>query len=56
MDWIIENKDWLFSGLGISIIGFGYYLIRRKKRNKEQMQKGGKNSTNLQAGGDININ
>lgn len=56
MDWIIENKEWLFSGVGISIIGLIYYLIVKNKRNKVQKQKAGKNSTNVQAGGDININ
>ncbi|MEW7986493.1 MAG: hypothetical protein AB2810_19105 [Candidatus Thiodiazotropha endolucinida] len=53
MDWIIENKDWLFNGLlvtvPIAIIGWFFY------KGNRQTQKGGDNSTNIQAGKNINI-
>jgi hypothetical protein len=29
IDWILANKDWLFSGLGLSLLAFLFYLIRR---------------------------
>jgi len=28
MDWIIENKEWIFSGIGIFILGFLFTLIK----------------------------
>lgn len=54
MEWIMENKEWLFSGIAIaiplSIVGW----ITSKNGNK-QVQKSGKNSTNIQVGGDFKI-
>lgn len=54
MEWIIENKTWLFSGIAIALplALIGWFIAGR--RNK-QVQKGGKNSTNIQVGGDLNI-
>ena len=54
MEWIIENKDWLFSGLAIAvplaIVGWIF-----STRGNKQVQKGGKNSTNIQVGGNFKI-
>jgi len=56
-DWIEQNKEWLFSGLGIAIIGwFITWSINRHKNTSHQIQKSGKNSVNIQAGKNININ
>jgi hypothetical protein len=54
MQWITENKDWLFSGVAIAIplAIIGWFISSR--RNK-QVQKGGENSTNIQVGGNLNI-
>jgi len=54
MEWITENKDWLFSGVAIAIplAIIGWFISSR--RNK-QVQKGGENSTNIQVGGNLNI-
>ena len=55
MDWIIENKNWLFSGIAIAVpIAVIGWLV--STRSKKQIQKGGKNSTNIQVGGSLNIN
>jgi len=55
MEWILENKDWLFSGIAIAIpLAIIGWLIHRS-RNK-QIQKSGDNSTNIQVGKSININ
>jgi len=55
MEWIINNKEWLFSGIGVftvsTIIGFMF----NKKNSTKQTQKSGKNSTNYQSGRDIII-
>lgn len=54
MDWVIENKDWLFSGVAIAIpLAIIGWLIAR--RGNKQTQKGGKNSTNIQVGGSLNL-
>ena len=54
MDWVLENKDWLFSGIAIAIpIAIIGWLISSK--SNRQVQKGGKNSTNIQVGGNLNV-
>lgn len=54
MNWVIANKDWLFSGaavaLPLSVIGWFFF-----NRKNKQVQKGGDNSTNIQVGGSLNI-
>jgi len=55
VDWIIANKNWLFSGVAIAVplALLGWFIASRKNK---QVQKGGKNSRNIQVGGDLNIN
>lgn len=55
MQWIIDNKEWLFSGAGIFIITIVISIFTSKKRSVKQAQKSGSNSKNYQAAGDINI-
>jgi hypothetical protein len=54
MDWIIENRTWLFSGIAIAVplALIGWYI---SSRGNKQNQKGGKNATNIQVGGDFKI-
>lgn len=54
MEWIIENKDWLFSGIAIAVplAIVGWFI---STRGNKQIQKGGKNSTNIQVGGNFKI-
>lgn len=51
MSWLIENKDWVFSGVGATIIG----CMLSRCFKSYQSQKSGSNSTNYQASGDIKI-
>ena len=54
MEWIIENKTWLFSGIAIAIpIAIIGWII--SKNTNKQVQKGGDNSTNIQVGGSFKI-
>jgi len=55
MEWVFNNKEWLFSGIAIAIpLGvIGWFISSKKNR---QIQKGGDNSTNIQVGGNITIN
>jgi predicted tellurium resistance membrane protein TerC len=57
MDWIINNKEWIFSGIGVFIIAFVLKIfLSRNNRTIKQIQNTGKESTNIQSAGDININ
>lgn len=56
MDWIIANKEWLFSGLlvGVPIALVGWLFARRRSRFS-QNQKAGDGSVNIQVGGNIDL-
>lgn len=56
MEWIIQNKEWFFSGLGVAIITIIWSLLKRGKSGRivRQKQKSGSHSNNIQAGGNIN--
>ncbi|WP_139460449.1 hypothetical protein [Aeromonas veronii] len=54
MEWVLENKEWLFSGVAITIPLAIIGWLFSGKINK-QVQKGGDNSTNIQVGGDFKI-
>lgn len=59
VDWIAENKEWLFPGIGITVItGITWvlrYLFRRKKAPSSQNIDAGAGSTIVQAGRDVEI-
>lgn len=54
MEWILENKDWIFSGIAITVplAIIGWFI---STRGNKQIQKGGKGSTNIQVGGNFKI-
>lgn len=54
MEWILENKEWLFSGVAIAIPLAIIGWLTSSRRNK-QTQKSGDNSTNIQIGGNFKI-
>jgi len=55
MEWIVNNKEWLFSGLLVAVpIAIISWLFVSK--SMKQNQKGGNNSTNIQIGGDFKVN
>lgn len=55
MEWIIENKDWIFSGIGVLLISLVAGLFAKRHKSSKQTQMSGSNSTNYQSGRDINI-
>ena len=60
-NWIILNKEWIFDGIGVLLVGslitFITFLVRRKNTaEKSQTQVGGDNSVNIQSAGNITIN
>ncbi|WP_424687935.1 hypothetical protein [Halarcobacter ebronensis] len=54
MEWILENKEWLFSGIAIAIpiAIIGWFI---SKKVIKQNQKSGDNSTNIQVGGNLEV-
>ena len=53
MEWILDNKEWIFSGIGVFILSLIIGVVARRK--SIQKQNSGDNSTNLQSGGNIKI-
>lgn len=57
LEYIRDNANWIFSGIGITALTAIAYFIRLWfKRNSAQEQKISGGSTGIQAGRDININ
>lgn len=56
MEWIIENKDWLFSGVLITIpLAVLGWVFTKRTASRSQNQNSGNNSTNIQADGNVNF-
>ena len=47
-DWILNNKEWVFSGIGVAVLGF--FINKAIKRN---LIKSGSGSTNTIVSGDV---
>jgi hypothetical protein len=54
-NWILNNKEWLFSGVGVAAIVSLVGFLSRRKSASRQKQRSGRNSTNIQAGRDVTI-
>lgn len=54
--WLSQNKTWLLSGIGVAIpIAVVSWLFSRRSTSRNQTQRSGAGSANLQAGRDIRI-
>jgi hypothetical protein len=54
VNWIIDNKEWLFSGVAVAIpLAIVAWIV--STRLSKQVQRSGKNSTNIQVGGNLAI-
>jgi hypothetical protein len=55
MDWLLANKEWFFSGIGVFglTILFSLFNKRKKERTIKQKQYSGADSVNIQVGGDF---
>lgn len=54
--WVIDNKQWLFSGAGLVVISLLVRLIFKKTyASSTQTIRSGDSSNNVQAGRDVNI-
>jgi hypothetical protein len=55
INFINEEKEWIFSGIGVFVLGLFIYG-KSSKSSVKQKQKIGNNSTGIQANGDVNVN
>ena len=58
MDWIInliiDNKEWVFSGIGIPILyGVLKFFFGKRKSAAVVQQRAGNNAVNINASGDV---
>jgi hypothetical protein len=54
--WIVANKDWLFSGVAVAIVGaLLRRLVKRKGDGVSLTNKAGASSQNIQAGRDVHL-
>lgn len=53
LDYILSNKDWLFSGVGVAVLGLVISAFLNKANKKSKIVRG---SLNIQVGRDIDIN
>jgi hypothetical protein len=57
INWVDANHQWVFSGVGVAVVGAVWNFFRRKSTNARTTSlKSGRNSTNLNAGGNITLN
>lgn len=60
MNWLNENKEWVFSGIGVLLISWIFNIIlkvMKKNNNKSTTQISGNNSTQIiNNEGNITIN
>ena len=56
MEWVKNNKEWLFSGIGLAVLlMIGRVIYKGRQSGSDQKICSGSNSTNIQAGHDIKI-
>lgn len=60
MEWLIANKEWLFSGVGISVISVIIVMIKKKDKlisvPSQQQQLNQSFSINMNGSGDAKVN
>lgn len=52
MDWLMKNIEWVFSGIGVAVIGW-FFMLRKSRENVRQSVKNSFNVT--QVGGDVKV-
>lgn len=56
LNWVVDNKEWLFSGAGFVLISWvGRLLFKKMRTSSKQTIRSGHSSNNVQAGGNIYI-
>lgn len=54
--WVIDNKEWLFSGVGLVVVAWmGRLIFKKTFASSSQTIRAGDSSANVQTGRDVNI-
>jgi hypothetical protein len=53
-NWLLANREWVFSGVGVALVT-AVLALRRRNNRPSQSQTAGNSSTNIQAGRDIQL-
>ncbi|MDF2557577.1 MAG: hypothetical protein K0R71_1405 [Bacillales bacterium] len=57
INWLNHNKEWLFSGIAVSIpLAIVGWFFSSSSKNTNQKLNSGENSTNIQVGGNLILN
>jgi len=52
--WVVDKKEWLFSGVGVGIFAWvGRLIFNKASVSSKQTIRSGDSSTNVQAGRDV---
>jgi hypothetical protein len=52
MDWLVKNMEWVFSGIGVALLGWLISL----RRSRASVNQSVKNSSNVtQVGGNVTV-
>ena len=55
MEWITNNIEWIFSGVGVLVISIIFHFLKKNNHTISQNQKSGSESTNIQVAGNVEI-
>ncbi len=56
IDWVGDNMEWLFSGIGVLVLSaVGGLVFKKRHTSSKQVIRSGDRSTNIQVGRDVNI-
>lgn len=54
--WGVRNGEWLFSGIGVVVIGWiGKLIFKKSNDSSTQTIRSGDGSINIQGGRDVNV-
>lgn len=53
MEWIVNNVEWIFSGIGVAVASLLFGVFFKKRSRLSQKQSSGSNSVNIQSGGNV---
>jgi hypothetical protein len=57
LNWLIQNREWLFSGIGVLAISViaGLFIMNKSDEKINQSIKSGTDSNNIQGGKNVNV-
>ncbi|AVK50992.1 hypothetical protein AXY43_24875 [Clostridium sp. MF28] len=55
LSWLVNNKEWFFSGIGVLILSTVIGFFIKQKASIIQKQKSGDNGINIQSAGSLSM-